>query len=124
LALKLHVYEETGAILAALTTSLPETSGDVRNWDYRYCWLRDAFYTLTAFRHLGHFEEVEGFLSHLLALVMENESNLKGLRAVYTLTRELPLPEVENPQWAGWEGSRPVRSGNQAAEHIQNDVYG
>jgi GH15 family glucan-1,4-alpha-glucosidase len=124
LALKLHVYEETGAILAALTTSLPEAAGEVRNWDYRYCWLRDAFYTLTAFRHLGHFEEVEGFLSYLLALVKENEHDLKGLRPVYTLARELPLPEIECQNWDGWVGSRPVRSGNQAAEHVQNDVYG
>lgn len=124
LALKLHVYEDTGAILAALTTSLPETAGEVRNWDYRFCWLRDAFYTLTAFRNLGHFEEVEGFLSYLLALVKENEHDLKRLAPVYTLSRDLPLPEYSHEAWEGWEGSRPVRSNNQAAEHIQNDVYG
>ncbi len=124
LALKLHVYEETGAILAALTTSLPETRGEVRNWDYRFCWLRDAFYTLSAFRNLGHFEEVEGFLAYLLALVKENEQDLKRLAPVYSLCRELPLPEYEHAAWTGWHGSRPVRSGNQAAEHIQNDVYG
>lgn len=124
LALKLHVYEDTGAILAALTTSLPETAGEVRNWDYRFCWLRDAFYTLTAFRNLGHFEEVEGFLSYLLALVKENEHDLKRLAPVYTLSRELPLPEYSHEEWEGWQGSRPVRSNNQAAEHIQNDVYG
>ena len=124
LALKLHVYEETGAILAALTTSLPETPGQVRNWDYRFCWLRDAFYTLSAFRNLGHFEEVEGFLNYLLALVKENEQDLKRLAPVYSLARQLPLPELEHAAWTGWSGSRPVRSGNQAAEHIQNDVYG
>ncbi len=124
LALKLHVYEETGAILAALTTSLPETRGEVRNWDYRFCWLRDAFYTLSAFRNLGHFEEVEGFLAYLLALVKENEADLKRLAPVYSLSRDLPLPEYEHQAWTGWHGSRPVRSGNQAAEHIQNDVYG
>ena len=57
LALKLHCYEDTGAILAALTTSLPEEPGGPRNWDYRYCWLRDAYFSLTAFHNLGHFEE-------------------------------------------------------------------
>ncbi len=124
LALKLHVYEETGAILAALTTSLPETPGQVRNWDYRFCWLRDAFYTLSAFRNLGHFEEVEGFLHYLLALVKENEQDSNRLAPVYSLARKLPLPELEHAAWAGRDGSRPVRSGNQAAEHIQNDVYG
>jgi GH15 family glucan-1,4-alpha-glucosidase len=124
LALKLHVYEETGAILAALTTSLPEAPGEVRNWDYRFCWLRDAFYTLSAFRNLGHFEEVEGFLQYLLALVKENEADLKRLAPVYSLSRGLPLPELEHLVWEGRQGARPVRSGNQAAEHIQNDVYG
>ncbi|MBS1962027.1 MAG: glycoside hydrolase family 15 protein [Bdellovibrionales bacterium] len=124
LALKLHVYEETGAILAALTTSLPEAPGEVRNWDYRFCWLRDAFYTLSAFRNLGHFEEVEGFLQYLLALVKENEADLKRLAPVYSLSRALPLPELEHGAWRGRHDARPVRSGNQAAEHVQNDVYG
>ncbi|HTL11785.1 MAG TPA: trehalase-like domain-containing protein, partial [Bdellovibrionota bacterium] len=66
LTLKLHCYEDTGAILAALTTSLPEESGRERNWDYRYCWLRDAYFVLSAFYHLGHFEEMEGFLKFIL----------------------------------------------------------
>src|SRR5690606_10487891 len=66
LALKLHCYEDTGAILAALTTSLPEEPSGTRNWDYRFCWLRDAYFCLSAFRNLGHFEEMEGFLTFLL----------------------------------------------------------
>ena len=66
LALKLHCYEDTGAILAALTTSLPEEIGKNRNWDYRFCWLRDAYYVLSAFRNLGHYEEMEGFLKFFL----------------------------------------------------------
>src|SRR5208283_1182349 len=66
ITLKLCVYEETGAIVAALTTSIPEAPGSGRNWDYRFCWLRDAYYSLGAFRLLGHFEERESFSHYLL----------------------------------------------------------
>jgi GH15 family glucan-1,4-alpha-glucosidase len=69
LALKLHCFEDTGAIVAALTTSIPEAPGSGRTWDYRYCWLRDAYYTLGAFRLIGHFEEREQFLQFLLNVV-------------------------------------------------------
>ncbi len=120
LTLKLHCHEDTGAILAGVTTSLPEEPGGVRNWDYRYCWLRDAHFCLGAFRRLGQFEEMEGFLKFLLDLAHREEGRL---RPVYRLDRSLPLPEREHP-WAGWAGGRPVREGNQAAEHVQNDVYG
>lgn len=123
LALKLHCVESTGAILAALTTSLPEEVGAVRNWDYRFCWLRDAYFLLSAFRNLGHFEEMEAFLSYLMGLV-ENPENAKRLRPVYRLDGTVPLPELEHTNWSGFAASRPVRSGNQAAEHVQNDVYG
>ncbi len=68
LTLKLHCYEDTGAILAALTTSLPEEAGSTRNWDYRFCWLRDAYFVLSAFHKLGHFEEMEGFLKFLISI--------------------------------------------------------
>jgi len=76
LALKLHCYEDTGAIVAALTTSLPESPGSVRTWDYRYCWLRDSYYTLDAFRLLGHFEEREGFLQFLLNVASSAPASL------------------------------------------------
>ena len=66
LALKLHCFEDTGAIVAAMTTSIPEAPGSGRTWDYRYCWLRDAYYSLGAFRLLGHFEERENFIRYLL----------------------------------------------------------
>ena len=121
LALKLHCYEDTGAILAGLSSSLPEAVGHGRNWDYRFCWLRDAYFTLSAFQRLGHFEEMEAFLQYLLDLTQRSKEHLAP---VYRLDRTLPLPELRHLGWAGWGGSRPVRSGNQAAEHVQNDVYG
>lgn len=122
LALKLHCYEDTGAILAALTTSLPEEPGGSRNWDYRFCWLRDAYFFLSAFRNLGHFEEMEGFTTFLLNIAHSHD--FQKLSPVYRLDQSLPLPELEHKSWTGYEGGSPVRSGNQAAEHTQNDVYG
>lgn len=120
LTLKLHCYEDTGAILAALTSSLPEEISSNRNWDYRFCWLRDAYFVLTAFHNLGHFEEVEGFLKFLLTIAEKQDK----LSPVYRLDRTLPLPEVIHGNWSGFQNSYPVRSNNQAAEHVQNDVYG
>lgn len=124
LTLKLHCFEDTGAILAALTTSLPEEPGNTRNWDYRYCWLRDAYFVLTFFHNLGHFEEMEGFLKFILDIAHHHEASRERLAPVYTLGRELPLPEIIHKNWAGFQNSSPVRHNNQAAEHIQNDVYG
>jgi GH15 family glucan-1,4-alpha-glucosidase len=124
LTLKLHCYEDTGAILAAMTTSLPEEPGTERNWDYRLCWLRDSYFTLSAFHNLGHFEEMEGFLKFLLKIAERHDHLKTRLRPVYRLDQSLPLPEIEHTNWAGFADSRPVRTGNQAAEHIQNDVYG
>ncbi len=124
LALKLHCFEDTGAILAALTTSLPEQPGGGRNWDYRYCWLRDAYYALTAFNNLGHFEEMEAFLKFLLNIAHAYEHSRDRLRPVYTLSQSFPLPEIEHANWKGFRKSAPVRSNNQAAEQVQNDVYG
>jgi GH15 family glucan-1,4-alpha-glucosidase len=124
LALKLHCFEDTGAILAALTTSLPEEDHQGRNWDYRYCWLRDAYFVVSAFNSLGHFEEMEGFIKYLLGIAHSHESSRERLRPVYTLDQSLPLPEKEHSNWRGFRGNAPVRSFNQAAEHVQNDVYG
>jgi GH15 family glucan-1,4-alpha-glucosidase len=124
LALKLHCFEDTGAILAAVTTSLPEQPGAARNWDYRYCWLRDAYFSLTAFHNLGHFEEMEAFLKFLLNIAHTHEHSRDRLRPVYTLSQGLPLPETEHANWAGYQSSVPVRSHNQAAEQVQNDAYG
>ncbi len=124
LALKLHCFEDTGAILAAMTTSLPEEAGGPRNWDYRYCWLRDAYFALTAFNNLGHFEEMEAFLNFLLNIAHTHEHSRDRLRPVYTLSQGLPLPEIEHTNWAGYGASIPVRSQNQAADQVQNDAYG
>jgi GH15 family glucan-1,4-alpha-glucosidase len=124
LTLKLHCYEDTGAILAALTTSLPEECGQSRNWDYRFCWLRDAYFVLAALHDLGHFEEMEAFLKFLLNIAEKHEHSRDRLRPVYRLDQSLPLPETTHPNWSGYRASHPVRSNNQAAEHVQNDVYG
>ncbi|MEO5968455.1 MAG: glycoside hydrolase family 15 protein [Bdellovibrionia bacterium] len=124
LTLKLHCFEDTGAILAALTTSLPEENEEGRNWDYRFCWLRDAYYVLSAFHNLGHFEEMEKFLGFLLNIAERHEHSRERLRPVYRLDQSLPLPEQSHANWKGFNGNQPVRSNNQAAEHIQNDVYG
>jgi len=122
LALKLHCFEDTGAIVAALTTSIPEAPGSGRTWDYRYCWLRDAFYTLGAFRLLGHFEEREQFL-HFLINVATAAPDL-DLAPLYRVDGKSDLEEHVLADWPGFRGEKPVRVGNQAAQHRQNDVFG
>lgn len=122
LALKLHCFEDTGAIVAALTTSIPEAPGSGRTWDYRYCWLRDAFYTLNAFRLLGHFEEREQFLNFLLN-VASSAPDL-DLAPLYRIDGKSDLTEEIQPDWPGYQGEKPVRVGNGAASHKQFDVFG
>jgi GH15 family glucan-1,4-alpha-glucosidase len=122
LALKLHCFEDTGAIVAALTTSLPEAPGAGRNWDYRYCWLRDAYYTLGAFRRLGHFEEREQFL-HFLINVAASSNDL-DLAPLYRIDGKSDVEERVLESWPGYMGERPVRIGNAAAKHKQHDVFG
>jgi len=120
LALKIHQYEDTGAIIAASTTSLPEAPGSTRNWDYRFCWMRDTYYILTAFNNIGHFEEMERyfhFIANISTKVKDKYQPLYGIGGQTELVeRELPL--------AGYLGNQPVRVGNDAYTHIQNDVYG
>jgi GH15 family glucan-1,4-alpha-glucosidase len=122
LVLKLACFEDTGAIVAAPTTSIPESPSSGRTWDYRYCWLRDAFYTLDALRLLGHFEERESFLDYLLT-VAERESELE-LKPLYRVDGSDQLPERELSHWKGYEGHGPVRVGNGAVTHVQHDIFG
>ncbi len=119
---KLHCFEDTGAIIAATTTSLPESVGSGRTWDYRYCWLRDSYYVLEAFRLLGQFEEREQFANYLLN-VAGGTPNL-NLAPLYRVDGTTNLEEKILENWKGYEGEGPVRVGNGAAAHIQNDVYG
>ena len=122
LALKLHCFEDTGAIIAAMTTSIPESPGSGRTWDYRYCWLRDSYYSLGAFRLLGQFEEREAFIHYLLNIAGGSpDLNLSPLYRV----DGTPCPDEQiQKSWPGYNDDGPVRVGNEAAKHIQNDVFG
>jgi GH15 family glucan-1,4-alpha-glucosidase len=118
--LKLHQFEDTGAIIASSTMSLPEIPGQNRNWDYRYCWLRDTYYTLSAFNSLGHFEEMERFAHFIENL---NVHTLSALQPVYNIDGTTAMPESELPL-AGYLGTQPVRVGNEASAQVQHDAYG
>jgi GH15 family glucan-1,4-alpha-glucosidase len=118
----MHCFEDTGAIIAAMTTSIPESAGSGRTWDYRYCWLRDAYYVLAAFRRLGHFEEREGFISFLLNIAGGNPT--LDLAPLYRVDGTTNLEETILTEWPGWHGEGPVRLGNAAALHQQHDVFG
>jgi GH15 family glucan-1,4-alpha-glucosidase len=122
LALKLHCFEDTGAIIAATTTSIPEAPGSGRTWDYRYCWLRDSYYVLGALRLLGHFEEREQFVRYLINVCAESPS--LELQPMYRIDARPDLPEQVLEDWPGYEGEGPVRIGNGAALHRQNDIFG
>ncbi|RZK73289.1 MAG: glycoside hydrolase family 15 protein [Pedobacter sp.] len=121
LVLKIHQYEDTGAIIAASTTSLPEFPGSGRNWDYRYCWLRDTYYVINALHHIGHFEETERYFDYITDISYE-----EGLRyqPLYSISRQKNLVEEIADHLEGYLGNGPVRIGNQAYEHVQNDIYG
>lgn len=121
ITLKAMTYQPTGGIVAAVTTSLPEQLGGERNWDYRYCWLRDATMTLLAFMNLGYFEEANAWRAWLMRSVAGNPEQIQ---IMYGLGGERRLPEFELPWLKGYEGSSPVRIGNGAATQMQLDVYG
>jgi GH15 family glucan-1,4-alpha-glucosidase len=121
LALKIHQFEDTGAIIAASTTSLPESPGSGRNWDYRYCWLRDTYYVITALNHIGHFEEMEKYFGYVTDISFSEDDRYQPL---YGITGKKNLVENILADLDGYLGNQPVRIGNQAYEHIQNDIYG
>jgi GH15 family glucan-1,4-alpha-glucosidase len=121
ITLKALTYEPTGGIMAAATTSLPEFIEGVRNWDYRFCWLRDATFTLYSFMKAGYVDEAKAWSEWLLRAAAGDPSQMQ---IMYGPAGERSLPEIELPHLIGYENSRPVRIGNVAAEQFQLDVYG
>lgn len=121
ITLKLCQYAETGAIIAAVTTSIPEAPGTQRNWDYRYCWLRDAAFVVRALNRLGATRTMEGYLGYVFNLATNEDGELQPL---YGIGLESELTEQEMPALAGYRGMGPVRQGNLAWVQNQHDVYG
>ena len=119
--LKGLTYAPTGGLVAALTTSLPEEIGGVRNWDYRFCWLRDATFTLIAFMNAGYIDEAKQWREWLLRAIAGSASQMQ---IMYGVQGERRLAEFELPWLDGYENSKPVRIGNAASEQFQMDVYG
>lgn len=122
ITLKLSLFEDTGAIVAAMTTSIPEAPGSQRNWDYRFCWLRDAFFVVRALNGLSEVGTMEDYLRWLSNVVVQ--ANGGHIQPLYGIGLERELPESVMDHLGGYRGMRPVRVGNQAQEHFQHDVYG
>jgi GH15 family glucan-1,4-alpha-glucosidase len=123
ITLKLCAYEETGAIIAAMTTSIPEAPGTQRTWDYRYCWLRDAFFVICALNSLSEMATMEDYLRYLFNVVHAAAAN-GHLQPVYSIALDNELAERTIDTLPGYRGIGPVRVGNEAWEHRQHDAYG
>ena len=122
ITLKLCQYEDTGAIVAAMTTSIPEAPNSGRNWDYRYCWLRDAFFVVRALNSLAEMGTMESYLQWLYNVIRGVDAG--HVQPLYGIGLERQLAETVIAQASGYRGMGPVRVGNQAHEHFQHDVYG
>ncbi len=121
LVLKLLSFDKTGAVLAAITTSLPETIGEIRNWDYRFCWLRDASMVIKVMTKLGHWKSAERFMNFIIDVVSDKDEKIQ---IMYGINREKNLRERILTHLSGYEGSMPVRIGNAAYRQKQHDIYG
>ena len=122
ITLKLCQYEETGAIVAALTTSMPEAPNSERNWDYRYCWIRDSYYTVQALNRLGALDVLEKYLAYLRNIVADAKGG--QIQPLYSVMGVAELDETTAPHLAGYRGMGPVRKGNAAYKQVQHDCYG
>jgi GH15 family glucan-1,4-alpha-glucosidase len=122
ITLKMCTYEPTGAIVAAMTTSIPEAFGTVRNWDYRFCWVRDAYFVVRALNGLSAVRTMENYVSWLMNIVADAKDG--HIQPVYGVAREQALVERIVESLPGYRGNGPVRIGNQAYEHYQHDTYG
>jgi GH15 family glucan-1,4-alpha-glucosidase len=121
ITLKLCTFEDTGAVIAAMTTSIPEAANSGRNWDYRYCWLRDSYFVIQGLNSLGVTKTMAAYLRYIVNVSYEAGVNLQP---VYSITGRADLSEQQVTSLAGYRGMGPVRVGNQAYEQVQNDVYG
>ena len=122
ITLKLNAYDDTGAIVAAMTSSIPEAAGSERNWDYRYCWLRDGYFVVNALNRLGATRTMERYLGYIVNIAAN--SGGEPLQPVYGIDGRAALEEREVPALAGYRGMGPVRIGNLAYRQVQHDVYG